>query len=357
MRPLSAVLLRGFLSIVLLSPVFAAQQFRKPARDVSWTQPAAPGRAQGGGAPSRELLSVSNGVILAHDIAKHESRPVSGSQLLDSREIRELLDWTNLSTRKRRLLVTVHDSRGLRDDQGSFGAALWQIDTDGVDRYVSDDVFQARLSPDGESLLYVTTSRNVTVQSHDGRNLLSLARGYSPKWSPDGRSLVLSRAGDGSDPDTPETLSVATVDIKTGVVRELTDGAFDDVRPEFDPSGEWVLFVSGGRTGIASFWQVPATGGVAAQVTNIGATTVDHRFVPTPFKTTIWSADGKWFVYDFKLAEREEVWGLQFDTDGHFVRALKLSHGHTPQWLDNGVSLVVHSRSHSEPTMAVVELP
>lgn len=305
-----------------------------------------------------EILTIDNGKVVVGQADGDKRHVLVSSQLLSKYKVRELFDWKDLPNKNsRRLLLTVAESPQQRDLHTPVGGELWQVDSDGAERFVSASVIRAKLSPDGEKLVYATSLRSVGVQKGDGRLLLDVTRGYDPSWKPDGSSIVLSRAGERSDLNAPERLRIDTIDIETGGVRNLTDGMFDDVRPEFHPSGRWVIFVSGGRTGFASFWRVSADGGDATQLTNIGATAIDDRFVPTPFKRTLWSSNGRWFLYDFKVGEKEEVWGLEFGTDGYLVRALKIAVGLNPQWVENGVSVAVQKMVDGQPKSTIVELP
>jgi TolB protein len=308
---------------------------------------------------SRESLTIDNWTVAAGRADESSKRQVQvSSQPLRKYKVLELLDGKDLPNKKsRRLLLAAGDSPQRRDLHTPVGGELWQVDSDGTERFVSAGVFQAKLSPDGEKLVYATFLRTVDVQTGDGRLLLEVTRGYDPSWKPDGRSIVLSRAAEGSALNTPESLRICTIDIETGSVRNLTDGMFDDVRPEFYPSGHWVIFVSGGRTGIASFWRVSADGGDPTQLTNIGATAIDDRFVPTPFKRTLWSSNGKWFLYDYKVGDKEEIWGLEFGPDGHLVRALNIAAGLNPHWVADGVSVTVQQMVDGEPKPTIVELP
>ncbi|MFA6244795.1 MAG: hypothetical protein WC655_27875 [Candidatus Hydrogenedentales bacterium] len=300
---------------------------------------------------------IENGKVVVSQPDGDKRQALASSRLLGGSEARELLDWRNLRSKdSSRLLLTVGEPPPSRDLHTPVGGELWQVDTDGAERFVSADVFQAKLSPDGERLLYATSLRSVVVQAGDGRVLLAVTQGYDPNWKPDGSSIVLSRTDERYDLNHPERLHVSTIDIETGRARNLTKGT-DDSRPEFHPSGRWVVFVSGARTGLASFWRVAVDGGDATQLTNVGATVVDKRFVPTPFKRTLWSSDGRWFLYDFKLGDREEVWGLEFGPSGNVVRARKIALGLEPRWIDDGVSVAVQEKVDGRSKLTFVRLP
>lgn len=137
----------------------------------------------------------------------------------------------------------------------------------------------------------------------------------------------------------------------------MTDGRFDDGRPEFSASGSWILFVSGGRTGLASFWKVDSKGGEPEQITNIGQQAVAASFVPTPYRTTIWSSDGRWFVYDFKSGERRQIWGLEFTANGELGRAVQLAEGLEPRWAADGRTIVYSKTINGQTETAVATLP
>jgi Tol biopolymer transport system component len=136
-----------------------------------------------------------------------------------------------------------------------------------------------------------------------------------------------------------------------------TDGQFDDGRPEFHPSGDWILFVSGGRNGFASFWKLDPGKGEPVQVTNIGQQAVDETFVPTPYRKTIWSSDGRWFLYDFKSGEREQIWGLHFAANGDLMGTTKLAEGLDPTWTEEGRAFVYSKRVNDHIESAVTTLP
>ena len=87
---------------------------------------------------------------------------------------------------------------------------------------------------------------------------------------------------------------------------------------------------------MASFWRVPVEGGQPEQVTNIGMEQVNDLFVPTPYDRTAWSADKRWFVYDFKSGDQQEIWGLEFDAKGTFKGATKFGEGTDPRVSPDG---------------------
>ncbi len=247
-----------------------------------------------------------------------------------------LFDWKRTATTNRFLVSKQRDNKYVAGTDVPSGYDFWLRNESGAERLVHPSVYRAKFSPDGAGLAYTTTDCELKVEDLNGRKLAGVERAYNPSWRRDGRSIVFEKIPEGHNAHLPETLHLAKMDVATGQVELLTDGSFDDVRPEFHPSGRWILFVSGGRTGLASFWKMDASGGQPAQITNLGSRRVDEKFVPTPYQTTTWSADGQWFLYDFKSGDTQQIWGLQFDEQGRLRRALKLANGLTPQWLEDG---------------------
>lgn len=304
-----------------------------------------------------EVLRVQGGSLVARRPDGASRQLFSESDVLRQSGINRMLDWKRLPGGKVRVLVIVGTLLQRTDAHTPDAGSLWLLDGDGRERFIASDAARARLSADGTMLLYTTTTRTVMVETHDGHTLRQLPRAYSPNWRPDGRAIVLSRAREDSSIQLPERLGVETFDVVTGASRQLTHGEFDDVRPEFHPSAAWVLFVSGGRTGFASFWRVSAAGGEPIQLTNIGAQSVDERFVPTPFQRTIWSSDGRWFVYDFKSGPREEVWALEFSTSGTLIRALAIAQGLDPQWVVDGSEIAVQQTADGVSQTVIIAVP
>lgn len=308
--------------------------------------------------PARVLV-VEDGVVIVKDNDGRRSA-VAGSSLAGSGKVRELLDWRRLpSGSTTRMLLTVDGTpSGGPGSSASRGRDLWEVDSDGLERFLAGDVLTAKLSPAADRIVYSTTEHSVVVRRSDGELLRQVSRGYDPSWSSDGKRIVLSRAKEGADPEAPGSLHISTFDLDTGRENVLTTGYLvDDARPEFHPFGRWILFVSGARSGLGSFWRVPASGGTPTQLTNLNETTVTDSLVPTPYKTTLWSSDGRWFLYDFKQSETKQVWGLKFSAEGNLEAALILASGLNPQWVIDGRSVAVQAVLDGGTQIVIVQLP
>lgn len=268
-----------------------------------------------------------------------------------------LFDWKEAPGVTRFLISKGRDARFRPDSDAPSGFDLWLRDGNGGERQIHPSVYRARFSPDGLTLAYSTSDCELRIEGPKAAILHTLRGAYNPHWKVDGRTVVFEKAPDGRNLHLPETLYLAKLDVATGKVDLLTDGAFDDVRPEFHPGGKWILFVSGERSGLASFWKISVEGGKPEQVTNVGLKQLDETFVPTPYQQTIWSADGRWFIYDFKRDDTRQIWGLEFDDNGKFLRALKLVEGLNPQWLEDGKTFAYERQRGDKSEPAVGRLP
>jgi dipeptidyl aminopeptidase/acylaminoacyl peptidase len=86
----------------------------------------------------------------------------------------------------------------------------------------------------------------------------------SPRWSPDGRSIVFTSAA-GANRD------IFLVAAEGGPVRRLTTEPSEEGRPSWSHDGQWIYFRSN-RSGSRQIWKLRADGaGGARQVTYSGA--------------------------------------------------------------------------------------
>jgi hypothetical protein len=256
------------------------------------------------------------------------------------------------------LLAKGYDKKYVPDADAHGGMDLWVRDESGMERMISPSVVQAKFSPDGTKVAFATPEYNIHIEDLHGGKLAEVQGAYSPSWKPDGSAVIFSKVPNGQDVhELGGTAHLASLDLATGNMNFLTDGHHNDSLPEFHPSSDWVIFVSGSRTGLASFWKVPAKGGEPAQITNVGLEEVNDRFVPVPYDKTMWSKDQRWFVYDFKSGEQEETWGLEFEADGTMKRAAKLADGINPRWQGDGNTFVCEKHANGIAQMVFGNLP
>ncbi|MFN7137776.1 MAG: hypothetical protein ACK4UN_00390 [Limisphaerales bacterium] len=243
------------------------------------------------------------------------------------------------------LLSKANSKNYIPDTDVAAGWDLWIQDESGKERLISDDVYRAKFSPDGKKIAYTTSECVLHIEDLAGNKIAQVERAYEPNWRSDSGAVVYASVPEGRHVHMPEVLGLSVYDLSQGQVKTLTDGQWDDVRPHFDPSDKWVLFVSGARSGLASFWRVPTDGGEPEQLTNRGMEQINDLFVPTPYDRTLWSQDKRWFIYDFKSGEREETWGLEFDDKGKLKSAKKLGEGIDPRWAEDGRTIVSQRQS------------
>lgn len=236
---------------------------------------------------------------------------------------------------RRFLLAKGQDGKFLPHSDAPSGKDLWIQDESGEERLINQSVYRAKFSPDGSKIAFTTSDCVLHIQDLQGNPLGQVPSVYFPSWKPDGSGVVFAQVPAGQDPHRPGTRNLAAYDLASGQIVPLTDGRYDDGRPEVSPSSDWVLFVSGARSGLASFWQVPVDGGEPVQLTNRGMQQVNEQFIPTPYDKSSWSADNRWFVYDVKSGDQQETWGLEFDATGKMKQAKKLSDGVNPRWQDS----------------------
>ncbi len=147
------------------------------------------------------------------------------------------------------------------------------------------------ISPDGRHVAFTTTRAGTShlmiasVEDVPGtmRELATHERFglvYTPRFSPDGRSIVFSTWSDGGYRD------IAIVDVDTGRVDRLTHDRAQDTGPVFSPDGE-VVYFSSDRTGIANIYAYRLATGTTRQITNV----VSGAYTPAV------SPDGRTLVY------------------------------------------------------------
>jgi hypothetical protein len=149
------------------------------------------------------------------------------------------------------------------------------------------------VSPDGRRVVFVVNDRGTTfleiadltaegtlAHRHDLVPSARYEQAYTPRFSPDGRSVAYSVWTAGGYRD------VRLVDVATGSFRDLTHDRAQDIEPVFSPDGKTLYFVSD-RSGIHNVYAYDLATGALAQVTNVRT----GAFSPDV------SADGKTLVY------------------------------------------------------------
>ncbi|GAB4209769.1 MAG: hypothetical protein OHK0013_29570 [Sandaracinaceae bacterium] len=129
------------------------------------------------------------------------------------------------------------------------------------------------VSRDGRMLTFTTsragTSHLHVAQRHDVRGTMRelsvgprFSQVYTPRFSPDGRTIACSRWLPGGYRD------VVLVDVRTGAIEELTHDRALDTGPVWSHDGR-TLYFSSDRTGIANLYAYRLATGALEQITNV----------------------------------------------------------------------------------------
>jgi len=143
-----------------------------------------------------------------------------------------------------------------------------------------DGIGAADLSPDGNWLAFSERnsqgSYDISISQPDGSQKKMILAGdesasyLRPRWSPDGKSLVLVL----HYPGYSSTRDIAVVKLKSKKLAVLTkDGKeklVHNTDPTWSPDGEWIVYASK-RGGTMTIWRIRARGGDSTFVTQ-GAT-------------------------------------------------------------------------------------
>jgi hypothetical protein len=200
------------------------------------------------------------------------------------------------------------------------------------------------VSPDGHWITFITNRAgtstlriahlNAEHEIEDERRLVPSAEyeeAYTPRFSPDGRSIAYSAWTRGGFRD------IRIVDVKTGSFYELMHDRAVDQQPVWSPDGKTLYFVSD-RTGIANVYAYDLATHALAQVTNV----LTGAYMPTV------SSDGRSLVYMGYRSAGFDLFELPLDR-ARFLEAESLPDDRDPA--------VEPSLSHAWPVEAYNPLP
>jgi len=129
---------------------------------------------------------------------------------------------------------------------------------------------QARYSPDGKEIAYVSYSSGSTeiwICDSDGSHPyqathLGGPEPDAPSWSPDGRRIIYQRP-------SGKSLDLFLIPAQGGKEKQLTQTPDNGSRPCFSNDGRWIYFASD-RSGEFQIWRMAEDGGKATQITRKG---------------------------------------------------------------------------------------
>lgn len=151
---------------------------------------------------------------------------------------------------RERLATWLSDGKRLAamsDDQGEE-TILVRTAATGEETRIKGDFGRARsmvASPAGTDRLAISNHRHelIVVNLETGSSKV-LHRSphmwlHGVGWSPDGRYVAFGAS------TTRQTSAIFVADVRTSRVRQVTSGDFDDSDPAFDPTGQYLYFLSG----------------------------------------------------------------------------------------------------------------
>jgi TolB protein len=210
--------------------------------------------------------------------------------------------------RRKRLAVMDQDGANLRYLPGADGLVL-----------------TPRLSPDGETILYIDYDRGqpeiyLYDLASESRERLGDFPGmsFAPRFSPDGEEVVLSLSQDGNT-----DLYAMRLDDRR--LRRLTTSLAIDTSASYSPDGAQLVFESN-RGGSQQLYVMPADGGPARRIS----------FGDGRYGTPVWSPRGDLIAFT-KIREGRFHIGVM-RTDGSGERLL------TTSFLDEGPSFAPNGR-------------
>lgn len=230
-----------------------------------------------------------------------------------------------------------------RTDEWS-GFDLYGAYMDGSTRQIMDGqaVVRAMWSKQGRFLLIWTRDMELFMLPEGELNPRRIAtHAAAPDISPDGRSIAYAKLPDSYVPGSlPEQLTLSVIDLESGVERALA-GDQDATEPLWSPDGERIIFISGGRAGLSSFWSVNRDGSGLTQLTNQGQAFVTEQTVPLHRGRAWWSNDGHKLLWS-RVADNgaDEVWMLDFQRNEYKPEAAFIAAGGDPRWSSDGKGIL-----------------
>ena len=166
-------------------------------------------------------------------------------------------------------------------------------------------------------------------------NLVELASGWDPDWSPDGKSIVFASGALWSGTDIYVMDADGTNPVK------LTEGLFADF-PSWSPDGSRIAFRSWPPESKSSVRVMNADGSGLQGLAEFPSVRFSIR-AKTVFFGIDWSPDGRWIVFQTKDFERTEVWIVGSDGSG-LRHAVAANFGSNPKWSPSGQSIAFSAK-------------
>ena len=145
------------------------------------------------------------------------------------------------------------------------------------------------LSPDGSRIVFVNwtpdrESSQIFIADANGSNWIPLTAGkyynWSPRWSPDGRTIVFETTRDGER-------QIYTMDPDGKNQVNLTNSKDLCHSPSWSPNGAFIAYMSRGNNGKANIFVMKSD----------GSEPVDISKGKTRDSEPVWSPDGQWIAF------------------------------------------------------------
>ncbi len=246
-------------------------------------------------------------------------------------------------------------TRGIAQTRIAFvrGGRVYVIDSDGAgERAISDGgALSPSWHPSGQYIAYsqfVDLGTSVVVHdlwSGSARRLSAAPRGLNmtPKFSPDGRSLLFAHGTEGGT-----DLYIADAFGGGSASRVTVGRGSDNVSPSFSPDGRRIAFTTG-RLGHPEVYIVDSDGSNAELLTPFNFGDQNYRSNPA------WSPDGRQVAFQSQIVGRFQV--MVINLRDRSVRQLTSeSSNEGPSWAPNGRHLVFMSTRTGTPQLWVMDV-
>ncbi|MGX9355292.1 Tol-Pal system beta propeller repeat protein TolB [Roseobacteraceae bacterium S113] len=245
---------------------------------------------------------------VAHKIADQVYSRITGeSGYFDSRVV-FVSETGPKGDRKKRLAIMDYDGQNVQFLTGSEAIVL-----------------APRFSPTGDRVLYTSYATgapriHVLDVGNTQARILEQAPGtqsFSPRFSPDGRSIVFSLA-QGANTD------IFRMDVASGAMSRLTNTPAIETSPSFSPDGSQIIFESD-RSGSQQIYVMSASGGEARRIS----------FEQGRYGSPVWSPRGDRVAFTKQANGRFHIGVMRLDgSDERLLTASFLDE--SPTWSPNG---------------------